>query len=43
LARLEDIKLGAKAQGIIPNILAEIMSVEWIGSQREKERKRVCF
>ena len=33
MAKLEDIKPGSKAQGIIPNILAEIVSVEWIGEQ----------
>ena len=31
--KLEDIKPGAKAKGIIPNILTEIVSVEWIGNQ----------
>lgn len=31
--KLEDIKPGAKAKGIIPNILADIISVEWIGEQ----------
>ena len=33
MTKLEDIKPGSKAQGIIPNILAEIVSVEWIGEQ----------
>ena len=31
--KLEEIKPGAKANGIIPNILTEIVSVEWIGNQ----------
>ena len=33
MAKLEDIKPGAKAQGIVPNSSAEIVSVEWIGDQ----------
>ena len=31
--KLEDIKPGAKANGIIPNTITEIVSVEWIGNQ----------
>ena len=33
MAKLEDIKPGAKAQGVIPSSSAEIVSVEWIGEQ----------
>jgi len=33
LAKLEDIKPGAKAQGVVANSSAEIVSVEWIGDQ----------
>ena len=31
MAKLEDIKPRAKAQGVVPNSSAEIVSVEWIG------------
>ena len=33
MAKLEDIKPRAKAQGVVPNSSAEIVSVEWIGDQ----------
>lgn len=33
MARLEDIKPGARASGIIANSVVEIVSVEWIGDQ----------
>ena len=33
MAKLEDLKPGAKVQGVIPNSTCEIVSVEWIGEQ----------
>lgn len=33
MAKLEDIKPGAKLEGLIPNISAEIVSVDMVGNQ----------
>lgn len=33
MAKLEDIKPGAKVQGVMPSSSAEIVSIEWIGEQ----------